>query len=79
MGALAPGMRADLVVLNADDVALAEQAPEDMLDAAIFGPARTPVRDVMAGGRWIVEEGRHAHEEAIFARYRDTLMRFVQP
>jgi formimidoylglutamate deiminase len=79
MGALAPGMRADLVVLNADDVALAEQAPEDMLDAAIFGPARAPVRDVMAGGRWIVEEGRHAHEEAIFARYRDTLMRFVQP
>ena len=39
---------------TADDVALAEQAPEDVLDAAIFGPARAPVRDVMAGGRWIV-------------------------
>jgi formimidoylglutamate deiminase len=78
-GAIATGLRADLVVLNADDVALAEQQPEDMLDAAIFGPARAPVRDVMAGGRWVVEAGRHAHEEAIFARYRDTLMRCAPP
>jgi formimidoylglutamate deiminase len=79
MGAIVAGRRADLVVLDPDDVALAEQAPEDVLDAAIFGPARAPVRDVMAGGRWIVQAGRHAHEEAIFARYRDTMMRFAQP
>ena len=72
-GAIAAGQRADLVVLDAADPALAEQASEDVLDAAIFGPARMPVRDVMAGGRFIVQAGRHAQEEAVFARYRATL------
>jgi hypothetical protein len=27
----------------------------------------------MAGGRWVVREGRHADEEAITQRYRTTL------
>jgi hypothetical protein len=35
------------------------------------------VRDVLAAGRWIVQEGRHAHEDAVFARYRDTLLRLA--
>ena len=34
-------------------------AARRVLDAAIFGPCRRPVRDVMVGGRWIVRDGRH--------------------
>ena len=74
-GAIAPGRRADLVVLDTADAALAAQPIDVMLDAAIFGPCRRPVRDVMVGGRWIVREGRHPHEEAIFERYRACLAR----
>ena len=74
-GAIATGHRADLLVLDTDDVALAEQPAEYVLDAAIFGPVRRPVRDVMAGGRWVVREGRHAQEEAVFRRYRAVLAR----
>jgi len=74
-GAIAPGHRADLVVLNTDDPALAEQPPERILDAAIFGPCRAPVRDVMSGGRWIVRDGRHMREEEIFDAFRRTLAR----
>ena len=32
---------------------------ETVLDAAVFGPCRAPVRDVMVGGRWVVRDGRH--------------------
>jgi formimidoylglutamate deiminase len=74
-GAIAPGCRADFVVLDTADAALAAQSVDVMLDAAIFGPCRRPVRDVMVGGRWIVREGRHPHEEAIFERYRACLAR----
>lgn len=73
VGAIAPGCRADLVVLDGDDPALAEQRAADVIDAAIFGPARNPVRDVLVAGRFVVREGRHAGEEAIFERYRRTL------
>ena len=78
IGALAVGRRADFVVLNTDDPALAEQARDDVLDAAVFGPARAPVRDVVAGGTFVVRAGRHAQEEAVFARYRATLERLAR-
>jgi formimidoylglutamate deiminase len=73
VGTIAIGSRCDLVVLNEDDPALAVQSPFDFLDAAIFGPAREPVRDVIIGGRMVVREGRHAQEDAVLARYRETL------
>ena len=72
-GAIAPGCRADLVVLDTADPALAEQGIDTMLDAAIFGPCRRPVRDVMVGGRWVVRDGHHADEDAVLARYRTTM------
>jgi formimidoylglutamate deiminase len=77
VGAIAAGRRADLVVLNGDDPALVEQLAQNVLDAAIFGPGRQIVRDVMVAGRWVIGEGHHADEEAILARYRQTLKRLL--
>ena len=74
-GALAPGLRADFIVLDVEDPALAEQPVEHVLDAAIFGPCRRPVRDVMCGGHWIVREGHHAREQDVLRRYRAALAR----
>ncbi|MDQ2918174.1 MAG: formimidoylglutamate deiminase [Pseudomonadota bacterium] len=74
-GRLAPGMRADLIVLDGDDPALAEQPVECVLDAAIFGPCRRPVRDVMSRGRWIVRDGHHAREQDVLRRFRAALAR----
>ena len=77
VGAIAASCRADLVVMNAGDPALVEHAGDALLDAAIFGPARQPVRDVMVGGEWVVREGRHAQEQAALTRYRSTLKRLL--
>ena len=67
-----PGM-----ITAAGSPALAGHRGDRWLDAAMFGPARRPVRDVMVGGRWRVREGRHPQAEATFARYRATLRRLV--
>jgi len=72
-GAIAKSYRADFVVLNGGDAALAHQEVDNVLDAAIFGPCRQPVRDVMSGGVWIVRDGHHAREAEIVARYRTAL------
>jgi len=77
-GRIAPGMRADLVVLDVDDPALAEQPLSHLLDAAIFGPCRRPVRDVVSGGRFVVREGRHAREHDVLRRFRAALARHAQ-
>ena len=75
VGAIAAGCRADFLVLNEQDPALAMQGATDVLDAAIFGPSRNPVRDVVVAGRFVVRDGRHAREDAIRERYRDTFAR----
>lgn len=72
-GAIAAGARADLVVLDDHDPSLVGHPAQSILDAAIFGPARRPVRGTMIGGTWVVREGRHAREEAILATYRDAI------
>ena len=74
-GAIAPGCRADFVVLDVRDPALASQPVEALLDAAVFGPCRSPVLDVMAGGRWVVRGGHHPAEASIFTRYQACLAR----
>ena len=46
---------------------------KDVLDAAIFGPSRAPVRHVMVAGAWRVRDGRHPREESVLARFRDAV------
>jgi hypothetical protein len=41
----------------------------------MFAPATPYPRDVMVGGRWVIENGVHANEAGIDAHYRATLTR----
>jgi formimidoylglutamate deiminase len=73
IGRLAPGARADLVVLDGNAPALAARAGDALLDAAIFAPAPRLVMDVMVGGRWVVRKGRHERRENAQQAYCQTL------
>jgi formimidoylglutamate deiminase len=73
MGVIAAGTRADFIVLNGDEPALADAPHDALIDAAIFGPCRRPVRDVMVAGRWTVRDGHHPREDEIFVRYRKAM------
>jgi len=76
-GTLAPGRRADLVVLDTGAPTLLERAGDLLLDALVFAAPARPVRDVMVGGQWRVVEGRHPQEEAILARFRNAQRRLA--
>ncbi len=77
IGAVAPGARADLLVLEPDHPILAGREDDDRLDAWIFSGNRNPVRDVMVAGDWVVRDGRHPGEEEIRARYVSTAKRLA--
>lgn len=62
IGQLAPGCRADLLVLDPETPALIGLEGDRLLDALVFAGNVNPVRDVAVGGRWVVREGRHAAE-----------------
>ncbi|HLH64762.1 MAG TPA: formimidoylglutamate deiminase [Solirubrobacteraceae bacterium] len=76
-GAIAPGLRCDLVELDPDHPALAGQEPETVLDAWIFSSSSDAiVRTVLVGGREVVSAARHAAQEP--ARQRvDGVMRLL--
>lgn len=77
MGAIAPGCRADLVVLDTTHPDLACVSGDRVLDAVLFVAGREAVASVMAGGAIVVEAGRHRAREAITARYGATLNRIL--
>jgi formimidoylglutamate deiminase len=76
-GAQAPGFRADLVVLDPDHPALIGRKGETALDSWIFSGNETPVRDVIVGGRRVVQSGRHIAQEAVLAQYKRTVTRLT--
>ncbi|WP_119168277.1 formimidoylglutamate deiminase [Algihabitans albus] len=62
LGRLAPGSRADLLVLDPETPALIGLEGDPLLDALVFAGNVNPVRDVAVGGRWVVRQGRHTAE-----------------
>ena len=71
MGRIAPGLRADLVVLDANNVDLVGRSGDRITDTLLVCAGTQLVRHVMVGGRWVIRDGRHADQEAISARYRE--------
>lgn len=76
-GALAPGRRADLLVLDAGHPVLWGRTGDDLLDAWIFSGDANVVRHVMVGGRWVVRQGRHPRRDEVAARYREAVAALV--
>lgn len=72
---LAVGAPADLVVLDGRSPYLAAVQGDAILDRWIFGGLGPVVRDVMIGGRWLVEDGRHPEEDAIDRAFAAALAR----
>jgi len=75
VGRLAPGTRADLVVLDAGAADFESLDGAGMLGVAMFSGNPAPVRDVFVGGRIVVSEGHHPDEDEAREAFRRALAR----
>jgi formimidoylglutamate deiminase len=73
MGSIAPGMRADLVVLDPEHVDLQGRSGDAIANALVFAGSHGMVRDVMVAGRWVVKGKRHARARTAEAAYKRAL------
>lgn len=73
VGQLAAGKRADLLVLDSAHPNLAGMAADDVMSALVFCGNDNLVRDVMAGGAWVVRNGVHVDQSGIARRYMHTI------
>ena len=74
-GRIEAGARADIVVLDGKHPALVGRDEATLLDSWVFSGTDTPVRDVMAGGDWVVRDGRHEREEEIRRAFAERVNR----
>jgi formiminoglutamate deiminase len=77
IGAIAPGRRADIIVLDPDHIALAERTGDAILDSWIFASTHSPVSEVYLNGKRVVENGRHAARSGIEATFRSVMKRLA--
>jgi formimidoylglutamate deiminase len=78
IGAFAPGLRADVVVLDDAAPLLAGREPAQVVDTWLFAGNANLVRDVFVGGEQVVDAGRHRGRERIAQRYREVVARFAR-
>lgn len=77
IGSLKAGCRADVVVLDSSAPCFMGRVEDVLMDTFVFAAPANAVRDVMVGGRWLVQDGRHFAETAIAAGYRRALGKLV--
>jgi formiminoglutamate deiminase len=73
VGAVAPGRRADFVLLDPGHPAIAGRDGDPVLDGWIFAARLSPVREVWVGGIQLVADGRHTLRDEATARFNATL------
>lgn len=74
VGALAPGYRADWLVLDDAHPSLDGRKPGDWLAGVVFCEhGRSPIVEVHTGGRCVVRDGRHEDEAVAYAAYREAV------
>lgn len=78
VGAIAAGHRADLLILDRDHPDLAGRGDDTVIDTWVFAAGRPLIRDVISGGRTVVENRRHVERDRIDAAYRRTVTRLLQ-
>jgi formimidoylglutamate deiminase len=69
-GTLDEGSPADFFTVDLDDPSIAGASSDDLLSAIVFSLSRTAVKDVVVGGKQIVENGRHAQQEEIVEKFK---------
>lgn len=72
-GLMDAGLCDDLIVLDDASPLLAARDASNVLDGFLFAGNVPLVRDVMAGGEWVVRDFRHRAEDRIAADYRGTV------
>ncbi len=68
-GELEPGRPADFFTVDLNDPSIAGASQDDLLSGIVFSLSRPAVRDVVVGGKRIVEDGRHAAQDEIVERF----------
>jgi formimidoylglutamate deiminase len=70
-GSLRPAEFGDMISVDLSEISIAGNTPETLLPLLVFGASRSAIRDVVVGGRMILQDGHHPLQEEIIQKYRE--------
>ena len=70
-GEIEPGLSADFFTVDLDDPSIAGASLDNLLSNVVFSLSRTALRDVVVGGKPIVQDGRHIAQEEIVRKFKE--------
>jgi formimidoylglutamate deiminase len=70
-GEIEPGLPADFFTIGLDDPSIAGASIDNLLANVVFSLSRTALRDVVVGGKQIVQDGRHIAQEEIVHKFKE--------
>jgi formimidoylglutamate deiminase len=70
VGAIAPGLRADIAILDDKHPALIGRTRDAALDTWIFSGGNPCIKDMIVGGRHVVQDRHHIGEDKIARNFR---------
>ncbi len=76
-GAITPGMRADIIVLDETHPALIGRSGDNLLNSWIFSGGNPCVKHVFVGGEQLVKDRRHRDEAAVARRFEKAMKRLM--
>lgn len=77
IGVLALGSRADMIVLDGNHPLLAHVKEDDILGRWLFAGDNKLVQDVMVGGNWVIQDGRHKGEIEAAHAFANTIKALI--
>lgn len=75
IGRIEVGARADFLSLDAAHPQLAARDNDFILDSLVFSGGKGLIKDVMVGGNWVIEDGRHVLEKIAATEFCNVLER----
>jgi formimidoylglutamate deiminase len=78
-GSLEPGLAADFLTVDLDDLSIAGADDGSLLSHIVFSLDRTAIRQVYVGGEPVIQDGRHPLQEEIVREFRETQEKLWEP
>jgi len=76
-GIIKKGYRADFVVIDDEHPRIYGRQKDDLLNSYIFSGNENPVKDVYVGGKKVIENGHHQHEDIIGQNFKLAINRLA--
>jgi formimidoylglutamate deiminase len=75
---LSVGAKADILVLDQNHASYAGRKANEIFDTLVMTSHGNPIKHVLVGGNWVINDGKQKHEETILSNYNKAIISLME-